>query len=303
MARTLFIVRDDVFRNLPSRITDGVVAEVRRLFRFLANFTVSVLEPVGFPERLDFTDSIVKIIEDDDGVTAAVNQARQIELDNLVFSAQQHGIRLNTPPPSRSAAMPDRGGLSFQQKEIVDPTNLRLIITITGGVASLETAKQEVLEFTTGGRTLADIEQSRNKAMFGPSGKPQVRIVGGERETSFPDARYFASYQALVDARDELTWGLIKRDWRDWSNDLQDAVAVALGRLIAHEARHQYIMNHSSSGLGADEAILFGQRSFENFEKGDQSDITARLVALNKQQSAGTTHLDTLPRGRQFPFA
>src|SRR5258708_34775435 len=149
MARTLFIVRDDVFRNLPSRITDGVVAEVRRLFRFLANFTVSVLEPVGFPERLDFTDSIVKIIEDDDGVTAAVNQARQIELDNLVFSAQQHGIRLNTPPPSRSAAMPDRGALSFQHKTICDPTHLRLIITITGRVPPPHTTNQDVLVSTT----------------------------------------------------------------------------------------------------------------------------------------------------------
>src|SRR5258708_8163960 len=98
MARTLFIVRDDVFRNLPSRITDGVVAEVRRLFRFLANFTVSVLEPVVFPKRLRFTDSIVKIIPDDDGVTAAVNQARQNRLHTLVFSPPQRGIRCNTPP-------------------------------------------------------------------------------------------------------------------------------------------------------------------------------------------------------------
>src|SRR5260370_376680 len=121
MARTLFIVRDDVFRNLPSRITDGVVAEVRRLFRFLASFTVSVLEPVGFPERLDFTDSIVKIIEDDDSVTAAVNQARQIELDNLVFSAQQHGIRLNTPPPSRSAAIRTAAGSHFSRKRSSTP--------------------------------------------------------------------------------------------------------------------------------------------------------------------------------------
>lgn len=284
MARKLFIVKDDVFKNLPSRVADGTIAEVKRLFGFLANFTVSVLEPAGFPERLDFTDSIMKIVENDDDIDAVLDQARHVELNNVVFSARQNSVNMTTPPPQpRSTFDPDLAGRAFQQKEIVDPTRLGLIVTVTGGVASLQSAKQAVVEFATGGRTAKDIESSRNKKELWD--------------------RYWMSHQALIDVRDLATWDLMKKKgWSDWSNDLQDNVAVALGRIIAHEARHQYIVEHSSTGLGADGPRFFGDKNFQDFEKGDQSDITARLVALNRQQSAGRTHLDTIPKGRTFPF-
>jgi hypothetical protein len=305
MANTLFIVKDADFTHLPSQISSGAVAEVKRLFGFLRNFTVSVLEPVRFPERLDFTDSIVKIVEDSDSVQPVLNQALRVEMHNVVFSATQHRVNLQVPPGGHSAATPDRGGVGTHQKEIVDPNNLRLIVTITGGVAAVDFAKEAVLENATGGRTIDDIESSRNRRLWGPSGRPQVVTVGGERETAFGKdfVRYFASHQSLKDTGDELTWGLLEKGWSDWPKNLQNGVAVALGRLIAHEARHQYILQHSSSGLGADEPRLFGDKNFENFEKGDQNAIISRLAALRKEQSHGTTHLETLPTGQSFPFS
>lgn len=294
MANTLFIVKDAAFKAMPSPVADGAVAEVRRIFGFLRTFTVSVQEPAAFPERLDFTDSIVKIVEADDAVSAAIDQARRAELDNVVASARKNGVNLTRPPESRSVFNPDRGGVAFQQKEVIDPSGLRLIMALTGGVASQEFAKEAVVEFATGGRSLQDVQDSQNKGAWGPSGRPKPGQA--------PNARYFASHQSLRDIADEQTWGLMKKGLGDWPRNLQDDVAVALGRSIAHEARHQYIGPHAANGLGADAPIIFGDQNFQDFDASDRSDIFAKLTSLARQQAAGRTHLDTIARGRAFPF-
>lgn len=290
MANTLFIVKDDVFKDLPSSLANAAVAEVNRLFKFLTRLNVSVTEPAGFPGRLDFTDSIVKIVNEDADVGAFQNDAFRIELDNVVFSAKQNGIKVTKPALGHSPSTPDRGGVGFQQKEILDPTNLRLIMNITGGVASLQTAKEEVVEFATGGRTVADIEREKRERMEGKRGRPGVGLA------------YYGTHQALIDTREEMTWELLNKGWGEWPQDLQVNVAVALGRLIAHEARHQYLLPHASAGLGSGAAVLFGQPSFADFEKSDQAAIAAQMNRLRQLQATGTTHLETLPRGQPFPF-
>jgi hypothetical protein len=291
MANTLFIVKDDVFKDLPSAITDAAIAEVKRLYKFITRFTIAVTEQAGFPERLDFTDSIIKLVKEDAEVTAAQNDAFRIELDNVVFSIRQNGVNVARPPLNHSAAPPDRGGVGFQQKEIVDPGNLRLIMTVTGGICSLEYAKEEVIQFATGGRTLQDIQDAVRKRIDGTPRHPGQGLG------------YYATHQALIDTREEMTWELMNKGWSDWPQDLQDNFALALGRLIAHEARHQYLSPHASAGLGSDGAALFGQPSFENFEKSDQADITSALNDLRRRQAGGTTHLATLPKGQPFPFS
>ncbi|HUO55016.1 MAG TPA: hypothetical protein VMU18_09755, partial [Rhodoblastus sp.] len=158
MANTLFIVKDDVFKDLPSAIAAAAIDEVKRLYKFITRLTIAVTEPAAFPELLDFTDSVIRLVKADAEVSAAENDAIRIQLDNVVFSIRQNGIQVTRPALNRSAALPDRGGVGFQQKEIVDPTNLRLIMTVTGGICSLQTAKEQVIQFATGGRTLADIE-------------------------------------------------------------------------------------------------------------------------------------------------
>jgi hypothetical protein len=292
VALTLFIVRDEGFNDLPSDVAEGTLAELKRLFSFLHGFAISVVGPEGFPERLDFTDAVVKIVISDEEITAAQNQAFHLEWHNVVTSARRHGVKLIEPPHGHVQTMPDRGGLSFMQKDIVDPANAKLILTITGGVASIETAKEEVIEFATEELTAADIQRSRKERIEGTPRKPGVGMF-----------KYFASYQALTDSRQLATLDLLKRKgWGDWPQDLKDKAALALGRLIAHEARHQYIAPHSESGVGAESAPLIGQKNFESFEKGDQSAIAAKIADLKTKQRGGKVHLDIFPRGEIFPF-
>src|SRR3954464_13032761 len=98
MAKTLFVVKDSDFDDLPSEVSDPAIAEVKRLFAFVSGFVVSVLELAAFPERIDFTDSIVKVGPADDDVSVVQNQALNLERQNVVFSARGAGVTLTMPP-------------------------------------------------------------------------------------------------------------------------------------------------------------------------------------------------------------
>jgi hypothetical protein len=290
LARTLFIVENDVWNDLPSPVKDGAVREVKRLFAFVPHFAVSFLRATSFP-RIDFTDAIVKIVESDDEVGAALDHAINVELSNVVFSAQAkaaakgHPVNLTRPALNRSSFNPDRGGVGSEMKKIVDAGVLRIGIAVTAGIASLETAKTAVVEFATGGDTVADIERREEQ---------QIKKKG---------LGFFGTHGALTDARLELTWDLLKKGWSQWPDDLRDDVGVALGRLIAHETRHQYVGgDHANVGLGSDQAVLFGQSAFENFADDDRTDVLGNISRLQNEQNRANVLADTLPAGQAFPF-
>jgi hypothetical protein len=92
-------------------------------------------------------------------------------------------------------------------------------------------------------------------------------------------------------------------DLARWPKEYQEAVGTGLGRLIAHEARHQYVEPHfNGGGLGASEPVLWGDKNFEQFDKGDQSQISAKIHQLKAEQQSATILLETLPKDQPFPF-
>lgn len=291
MANTLSIVEDSDFTDLPKSVRENAVAETKKLFAFIPKFVVATRQPVQFPATLDFTDSIVKIVGTDDEVTSVMNQSIRQQMLNIRQSIRQHRIQFTGGVPDRFPATPERGGVGFQQKEILTVVTDgritdRLVMTMTGGVASLETVKSSVVEWFADGRTEQEIQEQQKKA---------ISKQGLER--------YFATYQSLKDTRDLVEWELMAKGLADWPKDHQDAVGIVLGRLIAHEARHQYVLPHfNGGGLGADAAVLFGDKNFEQFDKQDQSEIFLRINVLRRTQQTGTIHLETLPKGQPFPF-
>jgi hypothetical protein len=89
---------------------------------------------------------------------------------------------------------------------------------------------------------------------------------------------------------------------QNWPNDLANGVVTALARLVAHEARHQYVQQHSARGLGADSARLWGDKNFENFAGTDQASILTAIHNFNTQWNRTRIHLETCPRGQPSPF-
>jgi hypothetical protein len=286
MANTLFIVEDIDFTNLPDSVRDNGLAETKKLFAFITNFNVVTRQPTQFPATLDFTDSIVKIVETDDVVSAVQNQSIRQQTSNILHSIRQNGMNATTDVPKRFPATPERGGVGFQRKEIITIGAAKLAMTVTGGVAALEAVKSDVVDAFSDGYSRAEILKHRDD---------QIKKKG--------PAGYFGKHEALIDERRLNAWDQLNRDLVDWTKDSQGAVGVGLGRLIAHEARHQYIEPHfNGGGLGASEAVLFGDKNFEQFDKADQKDISAKLQKFKTEQQKATIHLETLPKGQPFPF-
>jgi len=57
-------------------------------------------------------------------------------------------------------------------------------------------------------------------------------------------------------------------------------VATALARVVAHEARHQYILAHSAKGLGADSPRIWGDKNYEEFDGSDKANINNKINQL-----------------------
>src|SRR5215471_1329259 len=97
MAKTLFIVQDDVFDALPEAVRKKVLSEVKNLFSFVP-LSVEARRPGAFPATLHFTDSVVKLVTSDDDVTSASNDILRQEDRNVRFSITQTGTLLNLHP-------------------------------------------------------------------------------------------------------------------------------------------------------------------------------------------------------------
>lgn len=286
MANILFIVEDKIFVDLPASVRDHALVETKRLFAFIPQFQVVTRQPARLPATLDFTDSVIKLVETDDEVSTVLNQSFRQQMANIRHSIKQNGFNPPTNMVQRFPAIPERGGVGFQQKEIIMAGRTRLAMTVTGGIVSLEAVKSEVVEVFAGGRTKKEILDDQDKAI-------KKKGLAG----------YFGKHRALVDTRGLFSYDLVEKRLKDWPKDYQDAVGVALGRLIAHEARHQYILPHfDGGGLGASEAAIWGDKNFEQFDRQDQSSLLARIQQLRTEQRKANIHLETLPRGQPFPF-
>jgi len=289
VAKTLFIVDDEVFQGLPGAVQKKLVAETKKLFSFVPGFTVEARKPALFPAMIHFTDSVVMLVGHDDEVDAAVRQISRAEDANIRFSIKQAGVNISLDKLKQSfSGDPDKGGVGGHWKPVVtEGGGKKVSITMTHGVASLQAAEQAVVEEDLHGRSLADILKQREK---------KIHDKGM--------ARYFGSHEALVSVREEMEAELMTKHkpLKDWDKGLADNVATALARVVAHEARHQYILAHSAKGLGADSPRIWGDKNFEEFDGTDKANINNKINQLTTDWGSAVVHLELCPKERSSPF-
>jgi hypothetical protein len=290
MSKTLFIVDDDVFQSLPDSVRKQLLKETTRLFSFIPGFTVEARKPALFPATIHFTDSVVMLVEHDDEVDPAARQINRAEDANNRFSIKQTGVRIELERLKQSfGGDPDKGGVGGHGKQVVtEGGGRRVSISTTFGVASLEAAEQAVVDEDLHGRSLADIRKQRDKRIHD---KGMVQ--------------YFSSHESLISVREEMEAELMikHKPLKNWLPGLADKVATALARVVAHEARHQYIAPHSGKGLGADSPRIWGDKNFEEFDGSDKANITTRIHQLETDWNSATVHLELCPREKASPFA
>lgn len=292
MARRLFIIEDATIKGLGATITAKVLGEVQSIFAFAPKFTVLMIIPANVPKRIDFTDSIVKVVVKDIDVTAMQNQAEQQQLRSIDFAIKNKKLNVKMSAFKRNSAQPERGGVGWHAKEVLAAGGQKIALVQTGGIASLETAATDVLTFLAPDRqTLKEAEKRRdaklNKARLA-HGKDQENKIK-EANTSFEKSKRHWAMQGTAP--------------KNWPSDFQDTLGLALGRLIAHEARHQYIAGHfDEGGLGGESADLLGVAKSERFHGDDQKAIVGQLAKFETTQKTATLHIETFPQGQAFAF-
>jgi hypothetical protein len=255
MARTLFIIDDATLKSLGSTIIAKMMDEVKSVFAFAPKFTVLMTIPDNVPEKIDFTDSIVKVVATDNDVTTMQNQAEQQLLRSIEFAIKKNKLNIRMASFKRNSAKPERGGVGWQAKEVLAVDGQKVALVQTGGIASLETAATDALTFLAPNNwTLKEAEEKRD----GKLNKAKL-AHGKDQEDKITEAN--ASFE-----KSKKHWALQGTAPKGWPQNVQDTLGIALGRLVAHEARHQYIADHfDEGGLGGESAELLGVASSEKF--------------------------------------
>jgi hypothetical protein len=182
--------------------------------------------------------------------------------------------------------------VGWQAKAVLDVGSQKVALVQTGGIASVETAATDVLTFLAPNHwTLEEAEKNRddklNKAKLAHGKDQEDKIT--EANTSFEKSKKH--------------WALQGTAPKSWPQNFQDTLGITLGRLVAHEARHQYIVDHfDDGGLGGESAELLGVASSEKFHKDDQKNIIGQLAKFDTTQKTATIHIETFPKGQAFAF-
>jgi hypothetical protein len=86
-----------------------------------------------------------------------------------------------------------------------------------------------------------------------------------------------------------------------WTAQQKDLIGIALGRAMAHEARHLYVgSGHAADGLGSAGASLFDRDA--TFSAADKTKIKASITKLEGQQGTRAVAASFAASSRSFDF-
>lgn len=172
-----------------------------------------------------------------------MNQAFHTQFEHVKKEIETMGIRVTGIERRRVSSVPERMGLRNHDKHVVNLSDRRkLAISIMAGVVKPSELPKVIVEDLSSQE--AAIEARRD--FTDESGNEDIGAL----------ARYFASTQGLLDSQVHLVLQN-PDDPTAWPGQYQGVLGKVLGRMIAHEARHQYVgAKHADEGLGSGEPDL-----------------------------------------------
>ena len=291
MAKTLYVIDNPVMKGFSQPMLDALKKEITDIFKF-APLKITWVASNGLPEKIDFTDSVVMVVPHDDDVESTKGDAEQQQVRSINDQIQKspYNGRIRLAAVTRAPAKPDQGGVGWQNKQVLPAGSNKVALCQTGGIASCQTPKETILAFFAPDKLTLDEAKDRrlNRRKFAAVAE------GGNQKRIEDDAD--AEY-----AKSEQHWKLRTTLFTSWPKNIQEAFGQALARLMAHEVRHQYIVeHHDPGGLGGEAAEIYGVARSERFLPDDEKNISAKLVVLEADQKTSTDQIKTFPNNQAF---
>src|SRR5438270_8520170 len=98
MALTPVNIGCPLFKDPPEPVKKNALAETAKIFAYIPRFQVTLRQPLQFPAAIDFTDAVVRVVADEDGIAAFPSDAKQKQNNNILFSAKARGFAATNSP-------------------------------------------------------------------------------------------------------------------------------------------------------------------------------------------------------------
>jgi hypothetical protein len=274
LIRTLYVVQNDVWSKLPSAVRANAEQELNGLFAFVGAsstekpFSVSIVEAAKLPEQFDFSESVVSVIHGDAAKYVKEAFARQ-DAQIRRFMAGQNLQKPAAPAAGKDPLGPEKIGFGGGSRAVRTDQGRTFALPVMAGAVNIDEVIASFLE------NLDSLLQDQMAALPSKANDPTKWPATVKRGSS--------SWQPLV------------------------MLGQALGRAIAHEARHEYLgSGHAETGLGEDAPYLTGEKTTAQFSKADQKAILERIRTLEAMQGTATV-VPTFPQSMRqkpedFPF-
>jgi hypothetical protein len=276
LSRTLYVINNDIWNWLPTAVRTSAETELKSLFAFVGAakgekpFSIKVATAAQLPEQFDFSESVVSVIRGDPDTYVKDAFARQNEQIRS-WLAQQRVQRPMEKAGDREPLTPEQIGSGGGSRGVITEQGKTYALLVMAGAV--------------------DIGEVINSFF------DNIENLLEEQLTALPEkGRNPTKWPATVKSKGGTT------SWQP-----QELLGVALGRAIAHEARHEYIgASHAETGLGQDSPFIIGEKTTATFSEKDQKAILAQIHKLETTQGKATV-VPTFPQSmrqkpKQFPF-
>lgn len=153
--RTIFVVDNDIFRDVPQDVRDVAVAELTDAWSFVARLdkkhpiTIDVRKPALFPHSMAFSDAVVAIEPTEADVTAHLSQATRLQFSNAQESLRRLNVNFQPPAAGHSTTQFEADGRADMNKQVIVAGRRSFALPIMSSAVAFEQVRDDIVDELT----------------------------------------------------------------------------------------------------------------------------------------------------------